>query len=170
LVWLDRLARWYAVLGGALLIVIALVTCASVIGRNWLGLHLVGDFELTGALTGVAIACFFPWCQLTQGNIIVDFFTAGSSKKTRAALDRGGAFLVAVALAFLAWRTSIGGINAWSNQSSSMLLGLPDWLVFLGMVPALALTAVIALGQTFGPKYLYAPDSPHASPGDGFIV
>jgi TRAP-type C4-dicarboxylate transport system permease small subunit len=170
LVWLEKLARWCAVLGGILLIAIALVTCASVIGRNWLGMHVVGDFELTGALTGVAIASFFPWCQLTQGNIIVDFFTASTSAKTRAALDRWGALLVAMAMAFLAWRTTVGGINAWSNHSSSMLLGLPDWLIFLGMAPALALTAAIALGQTLMPEYTCAPDTPHAMPGDGFTV
>lgn len=167
LVWLEKLARWFAVLGGVLLIAIALVTCASVIGRNWLGLQLVGDFELTGALTGVAITSFFPWCQLTQSNIVVDFFTAGSAAKTRAALDRWGALLVATAMALLAWRTSVGGINAWSNHSSTMLLGLPDWLGYFGMVPALAITAAIALWQTLTPANNRAP---HAMPGDGFTA
>lgn len=167
---LERLARWCAVLGGALLIGITLLTCASVVGRNWLGLHVVGDFELTGALTGVAIACFFPWCQWTQGNIIVDFFTAATSAKTRTALDRLGALMVAMAMVLVAWRTSVGGINAWSSHSSSMLLGLPDWLIFLGMVPALALTAVIALGQAFAPKFAPAPDSHRVMSGDGFTA
>lgn len=157
-------------LGGVILIVITLVTCASVVGRNWLGLHLVGDFELTAALTGVAIACFFPWCQRSQGNIIVDFFTAGTSTKTRAVLDRCGAFLVAMVMVLLTWRTGVGGINAWSSHSSSMLLGLPDWLIFLGMAPALALTSVIALGQTFASNHTHAPAAPHAMQGDGFTA
>jgi len=170
LLWLERLARWFAVLGGVLLIAITLITSASVIGRNWLGLQLVGDFELTGALTAASIACFFPWCQLTRSNIIVDFFTAGTSAGTRATLDRWGALMVAMSMALLAWRTTIGGINAWSNHSSSMLLGLPDWLVFLGMVPALALTSAVAFRQTFEPGYGHALDPTQSMPGDRFSL
>ena len=168
--WLEKLARWFAVLGGVLLIAITLITCTSVIGRNWLGLHLVGDFELSGALTGVAIACFLPWCQLTQGHIIVDFFTTRASAKTQAALDRWGTLMVALSMAFLGWRTAIGGINAWNNHSSSMLLGVPDWLVIFAMVPAFAVTAIVAIGQTCSPGYPHACDSPHAMPGDGFTT
>jgi hypothetical protein len=55
-----------------LLTVITLMTCASLIGRNTLGLTLAGDFELTGVASGAAIALFMPWCQLKRGNIIVE--------------------------------------------------------------------------------------------------
>jgi hypothetical protein len=168
LFWLERLARWFAVLGGVFLITITLITSASVISRNWLGLQFVGDFELTGAFTAVSIACFFPWCQLTHSNIIVDFFTSGTLAGTRATLDRWGTLMVAMVMAFLTWRTTVGGFNAWGNHSSSMLLGLPDWLVFLGMVPALALTCAVAVGQTCAPGYVLASDTPQSVPGDRF--
>jgi hypothetical protein len=50
-------------------------------------------------------------------------------------------------MALLAWRTALGGVNAWETQAGSMLLGFPDWVVFAGIVPPLALTGVIALWQ-----------------------
>jgi TRAP-type C4-dicarboxylate transport system permease small subunit len=98
--------------------------------------------------TGLAIALFMPWCQLQRGNIIVDFFTAHASPRTTHWLDRMGSFSLAGVMALLAWRTAMGGLNAWANHSGSMLLGFPDWVVYGGMVPPLALTALIALWQT----------------------
>ncbi len=70
---LEYLATLCAVPAGALLTAIALMTCASLIGRNTTGATIVGDFELTGAATGAAIALFMPFCQIRRGNIIMDF-------------------------------------------------------------------------------------------------
>lgn len=144
---LSTLARLCAVLAGVLLTVITLMTCASLIGRNTTGWTLVGDFELSGAAAGAAIALFMPWCQVRRGHILVDFFTTRASAATQARLDRAGALLLALAMALLAWRTTLGGLNAWNTQSTTMMMGLPEWIVYAGMVPPLALTALIALLQ-----------------------
>ena len=140
-------ARVCAVLAGVLLTVITLMTCVSVIGRNTTGWTIVGDFELSGSAAGAAIALFLPWCQARRGNIIVDFFTARASAAAQDRLDRMGALILAVSMALLAWRTAIGGLNAWNSQSGSMMLGFPDWIVYCFMVPPIALTALIALVQ-----------------------
>lgn len=134
-------------LGGSLLTAITLMTCTSLIGRNTLGLTLAGDFELTGVVAGAAIALFLPWCQLQRGNIMVDFFTANASARTQAILDRLGALLLALVMALLAWRTGVGGLNAFSTHSGTMLLDFPEWLVYASMVPPLALTAIIGVWQ-----------------------
>lgn len=144
---LSTLARLCAVLAGVLLTVITLMTCASLIGRNTTGWTLVGDFELSGAAAGAAIALFMPWCQVRRGHILVDFFTARASAATQALLDRCGVLLLALVMALLAWRTTLGGLNAWNTQSTTMMMGLPEWIVYAGMVPPLALTALIALLQ-----------------------
>ncbi len=144
---LEQLAKGCAVLAGVLLTVITLMTCASLIGRNTTGTTLVGDFELTGLAAGAAIALFMPWCQVTRGNIIVDFFTVNASVGTQSALDRLGALCLGLAMALLAWRTTLGGLNAWASQSGSMMLGFPEWIVYALMVPPLVLTAVIGLAQ-----------------------
>jgi len=144
---LETLAKFCAVLAGVLLTVITLMTCASLIGRNTTGATLVGDFELTGVAAGAAIALFMPWCQFRRGNIIVDFFTTRASARTRDALDRFGALLFALCLGLLAWRTSLGGLNAWNTNSGTMMLGFPEWIVYVAMVPPLVLAAVIGLAQ-----------------------
>lgn len=149
---LLNLARASAVAGGLLMVGILLVTCFSVIGRNLWGATLVGDFELTAVACGVAVACFLPWCQWRRGHILVDFFTAHASPHVRAGLDRLGAGAMAACLLCLAWRTGIGGLNAHANFASSMLLGVPHWWVYAGMVPPLVLAAVIALSQALSPE------------------
>ena len=144
---LEQLAKLCAILAGVLLTVITLMTCVSLVGRNTTGWTIVGDFELSGAAAGAAIALFLPWCQVRRGNIIVDFFTARASERTNAALDRLGALLFALALGLMAWRTAIGGWNAWTSGSTSMMLGLPEWIVYVFMVPPLVLCAAIGLAQ-----------------------
>ena len=154
---LEHLARACAIAAGLLLTVITLMTCVSLIGRNTTGWTIVGDFELSGSAAGAAIALFLPWCQVRRGNIIVDFFTAKMSAPTHAVLDRLGALLLAVAMSLLAWRSAIGGWNAWTSQAGSMMLGFPEWIVYCGIVPPLALTALIGLVQAlrgFGPEVI----------------
>ena len=145
---LQSLAKLSAILAGVLLTGITLMTCISLIGRNTVGLTLVGDFELTGIATGAAIALFMPWCQIKRGNIIVDFFTARAHAVVNDRFDRLGAFLLALVFALLSWRTTLGGINAYATHSSSMMMGLPEWIVYAAMVPPFVLTTAIALYQT----------------------
>ncbi len=145
---LSLLARASAILAGVLLTVITLITCASLIGRNTIGVTLVGDYELTAVTAGAAVALFLPWCQLKRENIVVDFFTAKLSDSTNAQLDRFGSFLLGGAMLLLAWRTAVGGLSAYDSQTTSMMLGFPEWIVYAFMVPPLFLTGVIAWTQT----------------------
>ena len=144
---LEFLAKVCAVAAGALLTLITLMTCVSVIGRNTTGWTIVGDFELTGAAAGAAIALFMPWCQARRGNISVDFFTAWASPALQRRLERFGTLLLALLMALVAWRVTLGGLNAWRSQSGSMMLGFPEWIVYCGMVPPFVLTALIAFTQ-----------------------
>ncbi len=158
---LEILARFCAVLAGLMLTLITLMTCASLIGRNTIGWTVQGDFELTAVAAGAAIALFMPLCQFKRGNIIVDFFTAKASDATNARLDRFGALLMALMMALLAWRSVMGGLNAFNTRSTSMMMGFPDWVVYAFIAPPLALTAVIALVQTFRGN----PDVGHVGTG-----
>jgi TRAP-type C4-dicarboxylate transport system permease small subunit len=144
---LRGLAVFCALLGGVLLVGIGLMTVTSVVRREFFGGAIVGDFELTAAAAGATVALFLPWCQISRGNIIVDFFTANRSETTRNALDRLGALLLALTLAVLAWRTTLGAMSAWQSKSGTMMLGFPEWIVYSAMIFPMALTAAVALTQ-----------------------
>lgn len=147
---LELLAKFCAIVAGVLLTLITLSTCLNIIGRETIGRTAPGDFELVGVAAGAAIALFMPWCQFTKNNIIVDFFTAKCSESTNEKLDRFGALLMALIFAVLTWRTTLGGLNSWTTQTTTMMMGFPEWIVYTFMVPAFALTCWIALAQAFG--------------------
>jgi hypothetical protein len=42
--WLERVCRWFAVVGGAVLVGITLMSVASIVGRSMLGKPVPGDF------------------------------------------------------------------------------------------------------------------------------
>ena len=70
---LELLAKFCAILAGVLLTAITLMTCASLLGRNTIGLTLAGDFELTGVVAGAAIALFMPWCRSGGATSLLTF-------------------------------------------------------------------------------------------------
>jgi len=144
---LERLARLCALLAGALIAFMVVLTCGSIIGRETVGHTITGDFELVGLATGAAVGLFMPLCQLHRGNIVVDFFTAKAPKRVNRALDRIGALLLAICCGLLAWRAAVGGLSSYNSHNSTMLLGVPEWFAYAPMVPGFALTAVIGLKQ-----------------------
>jgi TRAP-type C4-dicarboxylate transport system permease small subunit len=146
---LSNLARACALLAGVLLTFITLVTCGSLLGRSTIGVSLVGDYELTAVVSGAAVALFLPWCQLRCGNIIVDFFTAKMSTSFNTRLDRFGSLMLGVIMFLLGWRTTVGAMSSYESQTTTMMLGFPEWIAYVSMIPPLFLTGLIAFYQAF---------------------
>jgi len=144
---LESLAKLCAILAGVLLTGITLLTCGNLIARNTTGDSMAGAFELTAVAAGAAIALFMPLCQVRQGNIIVDFFTARLSDAANGRFDRLGALILSLVFALLAWRTTLGGLNVYEAHSETQIMGFPEWVVYAAMVPPFALTCLIGLYQ-----------------------
>ena len=145
---LEFLAKCCALLAGALVASMVVLSCGSIIGRETIGKTITGDFELVGLATGAAVGLFMPLCQLHRGNIVVDVFTSRAPEAFNAVLERIGALLLGLCCALLAWRAALGGLSSYNSNSSTMLLGVPEWLAYAPMVPGFALTAVIAVWQS----------------------
>lgn len=158
---LERLAKLSALLAGALVSLMVAITVVSILGRETIGRTMTGDFELVGLATGAAVGLFMPLCQYHRNNIVVDFFTAKAPPRFNAALDRIGAFLLALTCALLAWRAALGGLSSWQSNTTTTLLGVPEWWAYAPMVPGFGLTAVIGLKQA-----LFGFDTPLHHGGD----
>ena len=142
--WLGRVCRWFAVVGGAVLVAMTLMSVASIAGRSLLGKPVPGDFELIQIGCAICVAAFLPWCQMQRGNIIVDFFTVRSSVRTQAWLDVFGALLLAAVMLLVAWRTGVGALSVKASGETSMIMGFPSWIGYAFMAPGFALTALAA--------------------------
>lgn len=143
--WVERAARSFAMLGGILLMLIALMTVASVIGRAGFGKPVPGDIELTQYAIAVAISAFLPYCLFSGGNLIVDFFTAKAQERTKRLLDAIGALTLAFAMSLFAWRTIVGMLSVKDAGETSMIISVPLWWTYAGMAPCFVLATLAAL-------------------------
>ena len=149
-VLLRRLAQSFAVLGAAVALITGCMTSVSVIARAVASAPIQGDVELTQFGIALGIAMGLPWCQMREGNIIVDFFTQKASVRSQSWLDAVGAVLLAVMCGLLAWRTLVGALSVHAAHEQSMILSLPMWWAYASLAPGLALTSIIALWQAWG--------------------
>jgi TRAP-type C4-dicarboxylate transport system permease small subunit len=145
---------WLAVVlayaGGAVIAGVGIMSAVSIVGRSFWSSPILGDFELVQIGIAVAGSLFLPYCQATRGHIVVDFFTLKAAPRTILWLDRFGAFLMALALLVVAWRTVAGGVEIAQTGETSMLMGFPIWLGYAAAVPGVCVAGLIALAQAAG--------------------
>jgi TRAP-type C4-dicarboxylate transport system permease small subunit len=139
----------FALIGGAVLMLVAAITLVSVGGRWLQSTPVLGDVELVQLGTAAALALFLPYCQLHGSHLIVDIFTARTATSAQCRLDRVAQGLAAVVLALLAARAGAGVLDLHAAGETSMVLGMPLWLAYAVMVPSLALAALIALARAW---------------------
>lgn len=147
--WLGRICRWFAVVGGGVLVAMTVMSVASIVGRSLFGKPIPGDFELIQIGCAICVAAFLPWCQMQGGNIIVDFFTVRVGARAQAWLDVFGALLLAAVMLLVAWRTGAGALAVKASGETSMIMGFPSWIGYAFMAPGFALTALAALHTAY---------------------
>jgi TRAP-type C4-dicarboxylate transport system permease small subunit len=145
--WLAHLCDISAAIGAVVLLSIALMTATSVIGRAFFMHPILGDVELVQLGSAVVVASFLPYTQYRRANIIVDFFTTGTSERAQNRMDGLGVAIYTVVMALVLWRVAVGGIDIYSAGERSMLMELPLWLPYTLMLPGLALCVLIGLVQ-----------------------
>lgn len=147
----DKIGRFLMVwsklsaVGGVMILVaICLLSTASVIGRAMFDTPIKGDVELVQIGCSLAIASFLPYAQMKKAHVIVDFFTLKAPKAVRQYLDIFAATLLGVVSIILMWRSYFGGVAAYKNGTTTMILGLPEWWSHLTITPGFFLLALTA--------------------------
>jgi TRAP-type C4-dicarboxylate transport system permease small subunit len=148
--WLTGAARGIslalAVAGGAVLVLITVVTDVSIAGRVLIpfGLRPIqGDYEIVEAGTAFAIFAFMPWCQFNRRHATVDVFTSRLPPDVLRFID----FLVDVAfvavITLIIWRTGVGLGDKYSNGQLTFILQTPVWWTYaVAMIGGVAWVAV----------------------------
>ena len=145
----ERLATGLAVVGGLILIGLALLVSASILGRWFIGHEITGAFEIVQVGVAIAAFLFLPICQLHNHNIIVDSFTTHLAPRLRAALDAFWALAYAAIALVLAWRLSLGAAETIQNHMVTPMLRIQyGWGMVLGTA-ALCFLALVSLLVAF---------------------
>ena len=142
--FLRRVIEGWALLGGLLLLAIALMVSYSS-AAGWLfGKPLPGDVELVEMFTAISVFMMLPYCQLSGANVTADIFTARASKRTVAALELL-ASLVALGFSLLLfWRMYEGLLDYRKYVETTTILKIPIWVAYPWALASLALLAVAA--------------------------
>lgn len=102
---LERTAlRWtrrLALVGGGLLLGVALVTVVDALLRSFLGRPLQGTFEATELVLAAIIFFGMPFTSLTDGHVAADFLTARLAPRAQHAIMAANAFVVTALLALI---------------------------------------------------------------------
>lgn len=131
----DFIARGLAYAGGAILIVITLLTCASIAGRAFVPLDIGigpirGIYDITEIGMAAAVFAFLPWAQLRETHARVDLFQAALPRWMDLALD----LLFNVGMAFVAaigtWRLYLGMLDKLSYGETTLIAQIPVWQGF----------------------------------------
>ena len=171
-----RTAYVFAVIGGIVLSLLILITCASIIGRtinSFLYLDIVtatapavaqwlidvgvgairGDFELVEAGMAFCIFAFLPLTQLSASHASVDVVVNLLPRRVRRSLLLVAEILFAVVLVVIAVQLYDGMGRKLRSGETTLLLQFPVWwsyaLSLIGAVAAAAAGVYMAIIRAF---------------------
>ena len=139
---LNTISKFFALFGGLILLIAALISILSIFGRVVFSSPLLGDFELVEIACAVAIGSFLPLCHLKNGNVIVDFITAKLSKNKINFLDAFSSLIFGITALFFSTRMVLGARDMFVYQEETMLLAFPIWIPFLPVIASFFLLTV----------------------------
>jgi TRAP-type C4-dicarboxylate transport system permease small subunit len=126
----ERTATVTAIAGGVLILAVAVLVTASVLGRWLFNQPIPADFEFVEMGVGIAVFAFLSYTQMRGGHIAVDTFTQRLPPRVNAAIDGVWALLLCAFLALFAWGLVSGAIEARHYGETLVQLPWPIWPVY----------------------------------------
>jgi len=163
---LRAIIRYWALLGGLILVALVLITAASAISNLLFNRPITGDYEMTKHFVAIAIFCFLPYCQLTGANVTVDIFTENMSERAKAAMLTFSSLFAMIFAVVLLRQMSLGFAGYIRFPETTATLHIPLWTAFPPALVSLSLLLVAAvLTLTEGMRgmrgsHLTAPEPP----------
>ncbi len=144
----EFFARWLAIIGGAVLVGLIILTVTSIAGRALIfaGLGPVpGDFELVEICTAFSVFSFLPWCQYRRGHVTVDIFVSWLSPRKMAFLSLLGYTLLTLVASVIFWRLFMGTIDKQAYNETTFILQFPLWWGYAASLVGSAAFVLVSL-------------------------
>jgi len=142
---IGALIKYWALLGGLILITLVLLTAASALANLFLNRPVPGDYELVKHFVAVAVFSFLPYCQLTHSNVTVDIFTEGMGSRAKAAMLFLSSLLAIIFALILLRQMSFGFRDYVRYPEMTATLHLPLWTAFPPILISIVLLLAAAL-------------------------
>ncbi|MGA8051105.1 MAG: TRAP transporter small permease [Burkholderiales bacterium] len=141
----GRVIETWALLGGVLLLGVALMTSWSAFSSYVFDKPLQGDVEMVEMWTAVSVFMFLPYCQLTGANVTADIFTSGAGPRTVALLTLLSAVIALGFSALLLWRMYLGLLDYRRYVETTTILHVPIWYAYIPALISLVLLTAASL-------------------------
>mgnify|MGYP003115197256 FL=1 len=155
---LNKAAAWFAVAGGFLALLIAVVTMVNVtaFGLDKLARlfdanvpAIIGYEDFVSMIVSSAALMFFPYCQSRHGHVAVDVFIKMFPTWFARVVDTASGICMTLLALFLAYMMVHGLIEVRSDNTLSAILGWQIWPFYLPGIASMFLWALIAGNQVF---------------------
>ncbi|MGJ3258363.1 MAG: TRAP transporter small permease subunit [Rhodospirillales bacterium] len=136
---LDGIGLRLVWLGGALLVLAALIVTVDVILRKLFNISMAGSDELSGYAFAIATSLSLSYAFLHRANMRVDALYQHLPIWLRCTLDIVGNILLITFIGYVTWRASLLLADTYANQSRSISplqtpLAIPQTAWFVGLV------------------------------------
>lgn len=140
---LGHIGKVLALLPGAMIIIMMIVTTVDVVGRYFFNKPLFGAFEVTEILMGLTIFAGMPFATAAREQITVNFLESVLSVRARR-IQAGFADLVCAAVsAVMAWRIYQRGAVLIDSHEVTLQLGINRGLIASAMAVLMAIAAIV---------------------------
>ena len=127
--WLDRISRVAVWVGGAGLLLCAIMVTVDVIMRKLFSLTMSGSDEISGYVFAVATAWAYSYCLLHRSHIRIDALYNVLPVWLRSILDALGLLLLLLYIAYLSNKAIDAFLTSWRRDSVSITtLAVPLWI------------------------------------------
>jgi TRAP-type C4-dicarboxylate transport system permease small subunit len=144
---IGHLAALCALAGGAMLLLLVAVTCASIVGRSFAFLGagpLPGDFELVEIGVAFAVFSFLPWCQHRDGHARVELLKRFFGESANWILDILARALMLGIAAVIAWRLYHGMVDKLAYRETTFILRLPLGWGYAAALPSACVFVLVS--------------------------
>lgn len=135
-----------AYLAGIVLLLLALLTTADVVGRYFFNAPIIGVFDLTHFSVLIMVFLGLGYCGFRGGHVAIELLYDRLNRRTARILDRLINLIGCILFVVIAWQTVVQSIDVKEYGEASQLLLIPYypfyWLLALG---ALLFAWVMAL-------------------------
>ena len=126
---LERLALWAVWVGGAALLLAAIMVTLDVLSRKYLSVTMSGSDEITGYVFAGSTTWAYAYCLLHRSNIRIDALYNILPLPVRAVLDIVGLLLLQLYMGYLTSKAVDVFVDSWVNDSVSVTTLLtPLWI------------------------------------------
>lgn len=138
--WLNGVARVAVWVGGAALLLCAVMVTLDVISRKLFSVTMSGSDEITGYVFAASTTWAYAYCLLNRSNVRIDALYNVLPRGLRASLDVLGLVLLLVYMGYLAFKALEVFLTSWEHNSVSITtLATPLWIPQLAWLLGLLL-------------------------------